>query len=157
MSSYIHFFVKSPQGQFLPIGTYSRNSAIYRKFDHCAPYEKVATLTPIALHDVIDSIDADIAVYNDQLAQCDKALEFAKTCSDSFNDKLELFYNTEDNKAEIKDEIESLMYARNFAAVLDNILDDIKYMGWEEDGKIVDELHYIYVGIECGYQPEIAK
>ena len=140
MSSYINFFIKR-NDVYAPIGSFGRGSIIYRSFN--GDYEKLKALTP----DVIEAIKVDL---KDDRIRCDKEInecaqkvDFIRGLNNSVDEKMQAFYDIDEQAKEIQQEMEDIEYALHFCEFLNDILNDC----WEDSNNL-DRNNYIFYGIE---------
>jgi len=152
MSQYIQFFVKSLKGEFLPIGTFSRNCSIFTAFEEfctfAVPYEKVAPITVKDLAYVKNGLEKKIKEVDQKILEIEKTITIIAGCNNSIEDKLNEIHNLNSEIEEwldIKVELES---SKGYISSLEEIIDSIY---WDSD---YNEEKYLYCGIEVGENPE---
>ena len=60
MSQYINFYVKGKSGKRIPIGSYSRNSTLFKQCREFVPFEATAPLNNSVLEQIISSLEKEI-------------------------------------------------------------------------------------------------
>jgi len=151
MSCYTSFFIRRGE-DFIPIGTYSRNSAIARAFSEnhfSVPWEKISPLTKKDISNVIDGI-VEMKDYDNQtIAKYEKRIEEIKKMEASLSERLEMIDEYESYIKEVREDLEEWEHAHSYLVFLDDIIDEIKYSEYEKD-KGYDADNYIYFGLEIG-------
>ena len=145
MSQYLHIFVRK-NDEFSPIGTFGGGSQFYRALSSYAPWEKVAPIGSGELNAAIDNINSAIEENNAAIHRaCDERHQVMGS-PNTLEEKLSYIHEYIDSYIrECEEENIELQYAAYFINFLARIVNDAAYI----DG--IDEDHYIYVGIECGY------
>lgn len=149
MSCYVHFYLRSPHDDFVELGEFSRNSAVYELCGDVAPYEKITALSKTALTDFCSEADRKIKEYKDRIKQYRDAIAAVGTFNDPIEDKLEAIADYQYQIGEVEDEIERIQWASSFLYTLCHIIDTNEY----EDG--VDITKLVYFGCEIS-SPTVA-
>ena len=149
MSCYIEVFVRSKSGEFTCIGSFSRNSAIYKCIDdcHCAPWEKVKKIFKQDISDIINVATGYIDSYKDYIAENKAEQELIMTANNSLEEKLEAIRNCQNTFVEIKEELDEYEHAKDYFYFLSDIISEFFY----EDA---DSLKGLYFGMEIGEPTE---
>lgn len=148
MSMYCEFFIRNNK-TFLPLPAYSRNNYIYEKFHHYAPWEKVKPLTNNALKTIAAEMHYDLDKSKESLTKTREERALIVQFNNSVEDKLEALGDNQDAINDWEEQIEEISMGISFAGFLSDILEEIRY-----DDRF-NENEYLYVGIECGSEPEI--
>ena len=148
MSSYINFYLHG-KTEFLPIGSFSRNSEIYQAFDHFVPYEKGTPITYDILKSVCDSIDSDLnsltASRNDEEDLAQRISHF----NNSVEDKLAQLVEVRNTIKSIDENIEELRSAKEFALWLKSFIGEAEYTKYYSDPSWhLDPATYVWAGVE---------
>lgn len=153
MSSYVSFFVRS-ENNLVPIGSFSRNTAIYQAVQHYAPSDRVCPLTEDFIEKYRNSMREKIADYRTHLDECCRMInEVIPKCNNSLEEKIESIEGYKNQISDWQDEIDELIFAREYFNTLLCVIDDIPYDLREKYNK--DE--YIFVGIEVPEDVEIPE
>ena len=137
MSCYVNFFIRSPKDEFMPLGSFSRNTAEYDCASKCAlPYEKIKLLTTSSIKSMRQIAQDIVNDVRESIHKCKDGISLIKDMGGSDNERLE-------NIRELKNEIEDLSndekrYSRAYGYFDSLIAIDSEY-----------ESSIIYVGIEC--------
>lgn len=155
MSMYVNFYLKSRDGKFNPIGSFSRNSEIYQTIYHNLPYEKVKPITESYLSGVVDELERKVLAANKQIEDYWQIInEQIPKWNNSVSEKMESIANYQEIIKEIEQEIGEYRFAIGYFNSLIAIIDDIGYRDkYDKDG-------YIYAGVEVGDEDgnvEVAK
>lgn len=145
MSQYISFYIKSTNGEMMPIGTYSRSNKIYQYGQYnVASYSVVKPLTCADLQSIIAEIREDINDYQKKIEkETDKIHMIVSAIGTSIDDKASRIDEYYDTLEYLKEEKARVKAAYDFYLVLkDSIIDDAKNFGYAPDD-------YIYAGVEC--------
>lgn len=148
MSSYINFYLHG-KTEYLPIGSFSRNSEIYQAFDNYVPYEKGAPLTWDTINSVCKHIDSD----RDSLLASRREEEDLAQRISSFNnsvaDKVEQLMEIKDTIRSIDESIEELQDAERFAQFLMDLIHEADYTKYYSDSSCrLDSTTYVWAGVE---------
>lgn len=140
MSAYIQFFI-GHKDTFLPIGTFSRNNAIYRVFDGIAIWEKIRPIGEPILDDAEKIVKEFIGVSEKALARAEEEQGLIAKFNNSIEDKMEAYKDYNNYISEIKEDIEDFKAAQQYLWFLRDILESIKDTEF-------NKYPYLYVGIE---------
>lgn len=140
MSAYIQFFIRH-EDTFLPIGTFSRNNAIYQVFDGIAIWTKIRPIGEPMLNDAENIVKGFIHENEKALAQAEEEQNLIAKFNNSIEDKLEVYGDYRDYINETKNNIKDLEAAQQYLWFLRDILESIK-------GTEFNKYPYLYVGIE---------
>ena len=144
MSSYASFCVRS-ENDLVPIGSFSRNSAIYQAIQHYAPCENICPLAEDFIEKCRNSTKNTIADYRNHLNECRKMIdEVIPKCNNSLEEKIESIEGYKNQIEDWQDGIDDLTFAEQYFNTLLCIIDDIPY-DWQ--GRYNRD-EYIFVGIE---------
>lgn len=154
MSQYIQFFVKSPKGEFLPIGNFSRVCSIYTAFvDFCPftiPFGRVAPVTNKDLMSIRNGLERKIKEIDQKVLDVEKTITIVAGCNNSIEDKLKEIHNLNSDIEEwldMKGEIQSSVdYISSLEEIIDSVIWDARY----------DKNKYVYCGIEVSEKPKEA-
>ena len=89
MSQYMHFFVRKGDN-FLPIGTYSRNTTLYEALSLSAPYEAIRPLTMEKINEVISTLIDEEKHAEDTISSLEAKNKLIATFNNSTEEKMEL-------------------------------------------------------------------
>ena len=143
MSTYIHFYVRSPHDDFVEIGEFSRNNKIYSVCGEDAPYEAIAALNVNQIQEYCGRMDCNIQLCKDHIKQYRERMTAIASFNDPIDDKLEAISMLQSDCDEEQEEIEEYYGAVGFLRTLLNIIEANNY----SDSPInIDEL--IYYGVE---------
>lgn len=140
MSAYIQFFIRH-EDTFLPIGTFSRNNAIYQVFDGIAVWEKIRPVGEPILNDAEKIVKEFIGVSEKALARANEEKGMIANFNNSVEEKLQSINEYNSYIAEITEDIRGLESAQQYLWFLRDILESIK-------GTEFNKYPYLYVGIE---------
>ena len=143
MSQYIEFYLKSKNGEFLPVGCFSRSSYIYRAFSLYTPYENGAPFGPNDLKRVVKDIEAERDSFKAILKKAEWKKDELLKSADTLDEKYGILENFSTTKEDCLEEIEAWESARSYINFLCDIVEDVKYL---DDG--YDCCNYLWVGIE---------
>lgn len=138
MSCYVNFFIRSPKDEFMPLGSFSRNTAEYGCVNEgTLPYEKIKLLTTSSIKSMRQIAQDIVNDVRESIHKCKDEISFIKDMGGSVNERLE-------NIRELKNEIDDLSddekcYSRAYGYFDSLIAIDSEY-----------ENSVIYAGIECG-------
>ena len=143
MSTYIHFYVRSPHDDFVEIGDFSRNNKIYSVCGKDAPYEAIAALNVNQIQEYCGRMDCNIQLCKDHIKQYRERMTVIASFNDPIDDKLAAISMLQSDCDEEQEEIEEYYGAVGFLRTLLNIIEANNY----SDSPInIDEL--IDYGIE---------
>ena len=143
MSVYVNFYLKSRDGKFNPIGSFSRNSEIYQAIYQGLPYEKVKPITESYLSGVVDELERRVLATNKQIEDYWQIInEQIPKWNNPVSEKMESIANYREAIEEKEEEIDEYRFATGYFNSLIAIIDDIGYRDeYDKDG-------YIYAGVE---------
>ena len=139
MSSYINFFVKSKSNDLCPIGDFSRNTVLYRTFEHIVPFGKVISIAKQTILDVKEELKTQREAEEVVLKENEELLNKISTFNNPIEEKISAIYDQQDVINDIKDSIYEIEYAYNYVTALLEIVDT---------QPVENENNYIYAGIE---------
>jgi len=140
MSAYIQFFIRH-EDTFLPIGTFSRNNAIYQVFDGIAVWEKIRPIGEPILNDAEKIVKEFIGVSEKALARANEEKDMIANFNNSVEEKLQSIEGYNSYIAEITDDIKGLEAAQQYLWFLRGILESV-------EGTDFNKQPYLYVGVE---------
>lgn len=153
MSQYMHFYIKTNNDIYYPIGTFSRSDTRYEMFEDYARWEKVLPLTKGDIIEAIDTMEEHIKNLNEAAIAREKAIEFLKTVSCDLDEKMERFYEYYEDKEHTLEEIErqksAIAFGKTLLFIVEEAEDDVNYSS-ENYAYGIEPNHYIYVGLETG-------
>lgn len=139
MSSYINFFVKSKSNELCPIGDFSRNTVLYRTFEHIVPFGKVISIAKQTILDVREELKTQREAEEIVLKENKELLNKISTFNNSIEEKISAISDQQDVINDIKCSIYEIKYAYNYVTALLEIVDT---------QPVENENNYIYAGIE---------
>lgn len=139
MSSYINFFVKSKSNELCPIGDFSRNTVLYRTFEHIVPFGKVISIAKQTILDVKEELKTQREAEEIVLKENEELLNKISTFNNSIEEKISAISDQQDVINDIKCSIYEIEYAYNYVTALLEIVDT---------QPVENENNYIYAGIE---------
>lgn len=148
MSTYCEFFIRNGE-TFLPLPAYSRNNYIYEKFQHYAPWEKARPLTSDILKTIAAEMHYDLDKSKESLTKTHEERALIVQFNNAVEDKLEALGDNQNAIDGWEERIEEISMGIAFGGFLSDILAEVEY-----DDRF-NENEYLYVGIECGREPEI--
>lgn len=145
MTKYLHFFIRSHHDEFLPIGTFTDTSTVYKSIT--APDGKVTPLTSLTLYTAIKNINHSLLNFETEISNLTKESEQISQYNNTPEDKLLLLrkISTEINnkKAEKQKFQRAYEYFQMLALMQQEAHDSyIKSLPYQEDD-------YIYYGLDC--------
>lgn len=143
MSQYLNFYVKVPNEEtYLPIGTFSRSTTVYRYGNNYAPYEVGTAITYEAVAHIKEQIDYSIEEYKkDVEVLLGQQADIIKM-NNSVEEKQEALHDIYSSQNEIQHEIEDLEYAKRYYDFIADIINTVEF-----DNKY-DFNNYVYFGVE---------
>lgn len=148
MSSYINFYLHG-KTEFLPIGSFSRNSEIYQAFDHFVPYEKGTPITYDILNSVCGDIDSDLNSLTASRKDEEDLAQRISSFNNSVEDKLAQLAEVRDTIKSIDENIEELRSAKEFVRWLKDFIGEAEYTKYYSDPSWhLDPATYVWAGIE---------
>lgn len=154
MSCYVNFFLRAGE-KWLPIGSFSRSSAVYAAFES-APWEKVRALTGATLESILREQEENIGKFEKSIEEAIKRRDMIASFNNSVEDKLDAMREEDEYISGLRETVDELAQAIAFTRTLMWIVDEAdssKYNERVEDCYNPDE--YLYFGMECGSNPEI--
>lgn len=148
MSSYINFYLHG-KTEFLPIGSFSRNSEIYQAFDHYVPYEKGTPITYDILNSVCGDIDSDLNSLTASRKDEEDLAQRISHFNNSVEDKLAQLAEVRDTIKSIEENIEELRSAKEFANWLKSFIGEAEYTKYYSNLSLhLDPATYVWAGVE---------
>ena len=152
MSQYIQFFIRH-NDDFLPIGTYSRSSAIYQMGKFSVPYEAIRAIDSDTLNGWKRSAESEIEQIQECISTRKEFIEMTMQSNNPLDEKMEYVGDVYNEIACMKEEIEDARDAIKYYEFLETLIseaEETKY-NYNENGVHLDPAQYIYAGIEVGY------
>ena len=153
MSQYTHFFIKTNENKYFPIGTFSRNSNVAQAINDFLPYGDLRVVTKGMCHEAVDSLEEMIhnaEVYKESIKA---KIEWLKTAEGDLEERMDMVYELSGELAEADEDTPARKRAIGFfetlIVMIEEAEDDEKY-GSEENGFGIAGDSYIYAGIEIG-------
>ena len=140
MSAYIQFFIKH-EDIFLPIGVFSRSSAIYRVFDGIAIWGKIRPVGELALDSAEKIVKEFIDVSEKSLVRANEEKNMIANFNNSVEEKLESIEGYNSYIAEITKDIKGFESAQQYLLFLRDVLESVEYTDFNKQP-------YLYVGVE---------
>ena len=151
MSQYTHFFIKTNEDKYFPIGTFSRNDGRAAAINDILPYGSLRPLTKADCIEVINDLERQIKSYNESKTDYLEQIEWLKTAEGNLDERLECVTEYKNSIAEINENLSDVYNAIGFYETLIEIIreaeDDEEY-GTEADGYNLKGDSYVYAGIE---------
>ena len=148
MSSYINFYLHG-KTEFLPIGSFSRNSEIYQAFVNYVPYEKGTPITYDILNSVCGDIDSDLNSLTTSRKDEEDLAQRISSFNNSVEDKLAQLVEVRDTIKSIEENIEELRSAKEFAHWLKGFIGEAEYTKYYSDLSLhLDPATYVWAGVE---------
>lgn len=142
MSEYMTFFIRRDTENFVPLFTFSRNSALFQQFDHTVPYEKVRALPYSELEKVLGRCESCIVKLKDSIRKANEKKTLIASFNNSVDEKVEVLNEVDYDIHETEDSIREVERAYYSVLALIDIVDEIAY------NPAYDKDRYIYAGIE---------
>ena len=121
MSSYITFFLKTKNNEFIELGSFGRSCYIYQVVN--APYEKIRKITMSDFRDFISNISVRIINDKENIESYKEKQAFvAKFENNSIQEKLEAIEEYDSCINDTLVDIEDLTFASNYFDVYSDIL-----------------------------------
>ena len=153
MSQYTHFFIKTNEDKYFPIGTFSRNAAEAQAINDFLPYEDVRPLTKAICDSAIDWLENQIHNTETYKELIQSQIEWLKTAEGSFEERMDTLYQLYGDLAEADEETPAQKRAIGFFETLKEMIreaeDDEEY-ATEKSGFGIKGNSYVYAGIEVG-------
>ena len=137
MSSYIYFYIKPNENQYILVDYFSRSNKIYGYASNYAEWEKLKPLSEESINYIIDRILKDIESAKEYIAKHNKLINDIRGMNNSINEKLEAIGNYQEVIEEAEEEIAELNYTEDFFLTLSMIYNHNQR-----------EEPWIYIGIE---------
>ena len=144
MSQYINFYVKGKSGKRIPIGSYSRNSTLFKQCREFVPFESTAPLNNITLEQIISSTEKEIIEEQQSISCIEDHIKDICSYNNSADEKDELILSYKENIKALKEDIEDYKSTIGVLRTYCDINDALKY--WDEEGK---EWEGIEAGVEA--------
>ena len=144
MSQYINFYVKGKSGKRIPIGSYSRNSTLFKQCREFVPFEATAPLNNITLEQIISSTEKAIIEEQQSISCIEDHIKDICSYNNSADEKDELILSYKENIKALKEDIEDYKRAIGVLRTYCDINDALKY--WDEEE---DEWEGIEAGVEA--------
>lgn len=143
MSQYIEFFVRSKEGNFTCLDTFSRSTWMYKVLneDVGVPYEKVRKLTPNFLREAMSSVAHYIEDITKLKERAKDRIVTIATFNNSAQEKAEVVNDLYDRINEYVEEITELQSTYHYLRFLLSMVNTLQY----EEGAAA-----LYCGIEVG-------
>ena len=142
MSEYMSFFIRRDSDNFVPLFTFSRNSALYQQFNYTVPYEKVRALSYPELEKVLGRCESCIVKLKDSIRKANEKKTLIASFNNPVDEKVEALNEVEYDIHETEDSIRDTERAYYSVLALIDIVDEIAY------NPAYDKNKYIYAGIE---------
>lgn len=144
MSQCINFYVKGKSGKRIPIGSYSRNSTLFKQCREFVPFEATAPLNNITLEQIISSTEEAIIEKQQLISNIQEHIKDIYSYNNSAAEKDELILSYIKTIKEINEDIDEYKYALGVLRTYCDINDALKY--WDEEG---EEWEGIEAGVEA--------
>lgn len=141
MSQYINFYIKEKSGKRIPIGSYSRNSILFKQCREFVPFEATAPLNNITLEQIISSTEKAISEKQQLISNIQEHIKDIYSYNNSASEKDELILSYIETIKEINEDIDEYKYALGVIRTYCDINDSLKYSEEEE-----------WEGIEAGVE-----
>ena len=142
MSQYLNFYIKS-DNKFLPLFSYSRNSAIYEYANEYAPYDDGKIITSSIINSILNDIKYEEESYTPTLERIAEKKQLICQMNNSVDDKMQAIFDCNSELNEVNEIKDGLNQARIFYEFLDDILSNIEY-----DRYVTNKNEYLWFGIE---------
>lgn len=146
MSQYVNFFIKV-RNDFIPVGSYSRNSDIYQMFRDWAPYEKITSLNQSAIESFLAENEREIIKWRNMFESNQRLEKEINSWNNSIEEKFDAIENLRETNSQIEETLEEKIRTKSFLHILSSMIEEIR---WTNSFEAEPE-NYIYVGIEIGY------
>ena len=144
MSQYINFYVKGKSGKRIPIGSYSRNSTLFKQCREFVPFESTAPLNNITLEQIISSTEKEIIEEQQSISCIEDHIKDICSYNNSADEKDELILSYKENIKALKEDIEDYKSTIGVLRTYCDINDALKYC--DEEG---EEWEGIEAGVEA--------
>ena len=143
MSQYLNFYIKVPnEDRYLPIGTFSRSTAVYRYGNNYTPYEAGTAINYDMLSRITEDIESGIKEYNKDLEVLLGQQADIIKMNNSVEEKQEALHDIYSSQNEIQHEIRYLEYAKRYYDFIADIINTVEF------DKQYDVNNYVYFGVE---------
>lgn len=127
MSQYINFYVKGKSGKRIPIGSYSRNSTLFKQCREFVPFEATALLNNITLEQIISSTEEAIIEEQQSISCIGDHIKDICSYNNSADEKDELILSYKENIKALKEDIEDYKRAIGVLRTYCDINDAVNY------------------------------
>ena len=141
MSQYINFYIKEKSGKRIPIGSYSRNSALFNHFRDSVPFEKTILLDNDVLEQIIHSMENKVIEEKQLISDIQEHIKDICNYNNSASEKDGLILSCRETIKELNEYIDEYKYAMGVVRTYCDINDSLKYSEEEE-----------WEGIEAGVE-----
>ncbi len=141
MSQYINFYIKEKSGKRIPIGSYSRNSILFKQCREFVPFEKTTPLDNNTMEKIICSMENEVNAEQQLISSLQEHIKDICNYNNSASEKDELILSYRENIKEINKDIDEYKYAIGVIRTYCDINDSLKYSEEEE-----------WEGIEAGVE-----
>ena len=161
MSCYIEIYVRH-DNQFIPFGSWSRNSVVYQMFDevNAAPWEAIRPVTFDLINEVESNWKENIDNWKEHIKKINQRIDLATKMSDvPFAERVEKIEEYQEDLAESKDSLAECEFAMNYLETLKLASTEIKErLEWQEKypddygTKVITGIEdtLFYIGMEVG-------
>ena len=144
MSSYLNFYARA-NNIFIPLGSYSRSSQMYREINNSVPYEKIRAIKPQDLKDYINDLKESERRIQKMKQEDEQRIQLIMSAANSsLQEKMEYVEEIQANFMEMDALIEEYASAVNTLQVYLDMIDEFRYSHFDNNYE-----HYIYAGIEA--------
>lgn len=152
MSQYIQFFIRH-NDDFLPIGTYSRSSAVFQMARCSVPYESIHAVNSDTLNGWKRSAESEIEQIQECISTRKEFIEMTMQSNNPLDEKMEYVGDVHNEIAYMKEEIEDARDAIKYYEFLETLISEAEETKYNDDenGVHLDPTQYVYAGIEVGY------
>lgn len=141
MSQYINFYIKEKSGKRIHIGSYSRNSTLFKQCREFVPFEATAPLNNITLEQIIGSTEKAIIEEQQYISCIGDHIKDICSYNNSADEKDELILSYKESIKALKEDIEDYNHTIGVLRTYCDINDALKYSEEEE-----------WEGIEAGVE-----
>lgn len=152
MSSYVNFFLKGTNGDYLPISSCSRSSIVYEVIEPIINYGTKRALGESDISYVIEQTKQVIDDYKRMIAGNINDRTDILSMNNSVADKMEMLGKINARDRELKELLEEAYCALSFFRTLDDCITEAGYTGRDKNPISADD--YVYAGIECAREDE---
>lgn len=109
MSTYMYFYGR-PFGSdnFVRLGEFSRNQAMFQYFGDIAPFEKIAPLSYKTISEVEEAVHNDLADYENNITENEKTISLIATFDNSVEAKAAYIETITRRNEDLRDDISEL-------------------------------------------------